>query len=59
MKKKSEYSESEFEQLLLDKIFPCYKNLLQTELGMLYFRHKDEEGKEEVTVAVEQETNEK
>lgn len=46
VKKNSEYSEAEFEQLLLDKIFPCYKNLLQAELGMLYFRHKDDEGTE-------------
>ncbi len=43
VKKGSEYSESEFEQLLLDKIFPCYKNLLQAELGMLYFRHKNDQ----------------
>lgn len=42
VKKNSEYTEAEFEQLLLDKIFPCYKNLLQAELGMLYFRHKDD-----------------
>lgn len=37
-----EYTENEYRQLLLDKILPCYKNLLQSELGMLYFRHKTE-----------------
>ena len=40
-KKNSEYTEKEFLDLLLDKIFPCYKNMIQTELGMLYFRHND------------------
>ena len=40
VKANSEYTEADFEQLLLDKIFPCYKNLLQTELGLLYFKEK-------------------
>lgn len=36
----SEHTPDEFKKLLLDEIFPCYKNLLKIELGMLYFRHK-------------------
>ena len=36
----SEHTPNEFKKLLLDEIFPCYKNLLKIELGMLYFRHK-------------------
>lgn len=40
--KDSIYNETEFRNLILDKIYPCYKNLLQTELGMLYFTHRDD-----------------
>lgn len=36
------HTEQELSHLILDKIFPCYRHLLQTELGMLYFRHVDE-----------------
>lgn len=37
-----EYSEDEFRHLILDGIFPCYRQLLSNELAMLYFRHKEQ-----------------
>lgn len=55
VKNNSEYTEFEFEQLLLDKIFPCYKNLLQEELGMLYFKHKDDESEKSEAIGEETE----
>ena len=39
------HTEEEFKKLVVDKIFPCYKNMLKAELGMLYFRHEPEESK--------------
>ena len=38
----SEVTPEEFKKLLVDEIFPCYKNLLKNELAMLYFKHKDD-----------------
>jgi len=38
----SERTPQEFEELLKHEIFSNYKQLLKTELGMLYFRHKTE-----------------
>lgn len=38
----SEVTPEEFKKLLIDEIFPCYKNLLKNELAMLYFKHKDD-----------------
>lgn len=32
-------TESELRELILESILPCYKNLLEEELAMLYFRH--------------------
>lgn len=43
VKKSSIHTEEEFKKLVVDKIFPCYKNMLKSELGMLYFRHSPEE----------------
>lgn len=40
--KNDEHTVEEFKKMLIDEIFPCYKNLLIAELGMLYFRHKRE-----------------
>ena len=36
-------TEEEFEKLIFDSIFPCYRHMLQTELAMLYFRHETED----------------
>ena len=36
----SEYTEEELMHLILDSIFPCYRQLLSAELAMLYFRHQ-------------------
>lgn len=36
------YTEKELSHLILDSIFPVYRNLLTTELAMLYFRHQGE-----------------
>ncbi len=36
-----EYTEKELENLLLEELFPYYQRLLETELGVLYLRHKD------------------
>ena len=38
----SEHTPEEFERIIEHDIFPCYRNLLKMELGMLYFRHKTE-----------------
>ena len=38
----SEMTPVEFKKLLVDEIFPCYKNLLKNELAMLYFRYEDD-----------------
>lgn len=38
----SEITPEEFKKLLVDEIFPCYKNLLKNELAMLYLRHEDD-----------------
>lgn len=35
-------TEEELSELILDNILPCYRNLLTTELAMLYFRHQAE-----------------
>jgi len=43
VKKGSFYTEEEFKKLVVDKIFPVIKNMLKSELGMLYFRHSLEE----------------
>lgn len=40
--KSPRFTEEELRELILDSILPCYKNLLTTELAMLYFQHKDE-----------------
>lgn len=40
--KSSRFTEDELRDLILDSILPCYKNLLTTELAMLYFQHQDE-----------------
>lgn len=40
--KSPRFSEDELRDLILDSILPCYKNLLTTELAMLYFQHQDE-----------------
>jgi len=37
------YSVDEMKRLIIDNIFPCYQRLLETELGMLYFRHKKDD----------------
>jgi hypothetical protein len=36
---KSELDEKEFEFIINNRIFPCYKNLFKKELADLYFRH--------------------
>lgn len=38
-KSSSEYSEIELKNILLEKLFPYYQRLLETELGMLYLQH--------------------
>ena len=40
--KSPRFTEEELRDLILDSILPCYKNLLTTELAMLYFQHRDE-----------------
>ncbi len=40
--KSPRFTEEELRDLILDSILPCYKNLLTTELAMLYFQHQDE-----------------
>ena len=40
--KSPRFTEDELRDLILDSILPCYKNLLTTELAMLYFQHRDE-----------------
>lgn len=42
--KSPRFTEEELRDLILDSILPCYKNLLTTELAMLYFQHRDEPG---------------
>lgn len=37
-----DHTENELLQLIMDSIFPCYKQLLAAELAMLYFRHQTE-----------------
>ena len=36
----SEHTEEELKHLIMDKIFPCYEQLLISELSTLYFRHR-------------------
>lgn len=36
----SGHTEDELMHLILDRIFPCYRQLLSAELAMLYFRHQ-------------------
>lgn len=36
----TEYNESELKNLIFEELFPYYQKLLETELGMLYLRHK-------------------
>ncbi len=38
----SEHEPIEFGKIIEHDIFPCYKNLLKTEMAELYFRHKTE-----------------
>ena len=38
-----EYTEEELKHLILDGVFPCYRQLLSNELAMLYFRHQEEQ----------------
>lgn len=38
----AEHTPEEFQRIIEHDIFPCYRNLLKMELGMLYFRHKTE-----------------
>lgn len=40
------HTEDELSRLILDSIFPVFRNLLTTELAMLYFRHQDEKSDE-------------
>lgn len=42
LEKTPRFTEDELRDLILDSILPCYKNLLTTELAMLYFQHRDE-----------------
>ena len=35
-----EHTEDELMHLIVDSIFPCYRQLLSAELAMLYFRHQ-------------------
>ena len=42
VEKYTEHTPKEFEDLLKNEIFSNYKQLLKTELGMLYFQHKTE-----------------
>lgn len=39
----SEYSEEELKNLIFEDLYPYYQRLLETELGMLYLRHKKRE----------------
>ncbi len=38
----SEYTEDELKNLIFEDLYPYYQRLLETELGMLYLRHKKE-----------------
>lgn len=38
----SEHSANELQKIIEHDIFPCYKNLLKSELAVLFFRHKEE-----------------
>lgn len=40
VEKESDYSVNQMKQLIIDDIFLCYQRILETELGMLYFRHE-------------------
>ena len=42
IKEDSEHTPKDFEEMLDHDIFPCYKKMLKSELGMLYFRHRTE-----------------
>lgn len=45
----SEHTEEELKHLILDNIFPCYEQLLISELSTLYFRHKPENDENQQT----------
>lgn len=52
----SEVTPEEFKKLLVDEIFPCYKNLLKNELAMLYFKHQDDPVAQKYAVSTAQTT---
>lgn len=39
VEKNNTHSQEEFKKLIIDDIFPCYQRMIETELGVLYFRH--------------------
>jgi len=53
IKKHSEYTPKEFEELLKNKIFLNYEQLLKSELATLYFRHKTEKMPNRFTKALQ------